>query len=394
MLKNKQAEHDFEMTLTKIETELTGFEFEENSDENEEEKETPFDAEKIRIEQRMLSLKYIKELLDSKELELSPGFQRNRVWKEPKRKSLLIESLMLRIPIPAFYFYEDENSKYYVIDGLQRLSTIEDYLNDKFKLSNLQYLQANSGNKRFSELEQKYKNRIYHTQLAVNIIDARTPSQVKFDLFRRINTGGIALNAQEIRNSIAKNKVRDFLKEMAKHPSFLRVTGNINDDRMAAQELVVRFIAFYKAFDVEEYNVNYEKGDLELFLDNAFEELNNCSDTELMEYKRIFIRAMDNAFDLFGGYAFRKCTYSDFKNRKVLLNKSLFVTWSVLLAHIELSGEELKLKREKACSILSKRLQFDELYTQSLSIGTNAKKRVKLNFEIACEVLEEVLGND
>ncbi|MES5953286.1 DUF262 domain-containing protein [Bacillus fungorum] len=394
MLKNKLGEHDFEMTLTKFESELTGFEYEDVSDENEEDKEIPFDAEKIRIEQRMLSLKYIKELLDSKELELSPGFQRNRVWKEPKRKSLLIESLMLRIPIPAFYFYEDENSKYYVIDGLQRLSTIEDYLNDKFKLSNLQYLQSGSGNKRFSELEQKYKNRIYHTQLAVNIIDARTPSQVKFDLFRRINTGGIALNAQEIRNSIAKTKVRKLLKEMAHHPSFLRVAGNINDDRMAAQELVLRFIAFYEAFDVEKCYVNYEKGDLELFLDHAFEVLNNSSDIELMEYKRMFITAMENSYALFGRYAFRKCTYDDFKNKKMLLNKSLFVTWSVLLAHVKLSFGELALKKEKACSVLSTRLEFDELYKQSLSIGTNAKRRVKFNFETACEILKEVLKND
>lgn len=175
-----------------------------------ESEETPFDADKIRIEQRMVSLKYMKELIDMDLLNLAPDFQRNYVWSEPKRKSLLIESLILRIPIPAFYFYEDEDSILHVIDGLQRLTTINDYLNSEFKLKHLQYLHESCNNKTFKELDNKQRQRIFMTQFSVNIIDARTPSQVKYDLFRRINTGGVSLNAQEIRNSIAKPQIRYF----------------------------------------------------------------------------------------------------------------------------------------------------------------------------------------
>ncbi|WP_437831686.1 DUF262 domain-containing protein [Niallia taxi] len=383
---------DFEKDLEKYKSESLGYEHEEYEDELDEGTENPFDAERIRIEQRMLSVKYIKELLENNQLELAPGFQRNKVWKENKRKSLLIESLMLRIPIPAFYFYEDENSRYYVIDGLQRLSTIEDFINNKFKLTGLQYLQEICNNKKFKDIDQKYVNRIYQTQLAVNIIDARTPPQVKFDIFRRINTGGVSLNAQEIRNSIAKPRVRKFLKEIITNEHFIKATGDVNDLRMSAQELVVRFVAFYNAYDFNSKFIKYEKGDLELFLDQGFEFLNNSNEETLELYKEKIINAMKNSYSLFGEYAYRNCSYESFLNlkRKRLLNRSLFVTWSVLLSKVKLEEISPEVK-DKACKLLSKRLTEDGAYSQSLTMGTNGRKQVVYNFIIANKILEEVL---
>lgn len=129
--------------IEKLESEYAGLEYEENfSQDVDDDKEIPFNADKIRIDQQMLSLKYIMELKDGSLLELNPGYQRNRVWKDNKRKSLLIESLMLRIPIPAFYFYENEDSKFQVIDGQQRLATIHEFVNNEFQLTGLEYLKS------------------------------------------------------------------------------------------------------------------------------------------------------------------------------------------------------------------------------------------------------------
>ena len=95
-----------------------GLEYEEENDdqsldqESEYEEEQPFNPEKIRVDQQMLSVKYMLELMEEGLIELNPGYQRNKVWKDNRRKSLLIESLMLRIPIPAFYFYENEDGEY------------------------------------------------------------------------------------------------------------------------------------------------------------------------------------------------------------------------------------------------------------------------------------------
>lgn len=357
--------------------------------------ETPFDAEKIRIEQRMLSLKYMKELIDSNYLNLSPDFQRNKVWKETKRKSLLIESLMLRIPIPAFYFYEDEDSLLNVIDGLQRLNTINDFLNDRFRLKNLQYLQEVCGGKTFSELDNKYKTRIYMTQFSVNVIDARTPSQVKYDLFRRINTGGVPLNSQEIRNSIAKPHVRKFLKRLANSQEFLLATDNgVNDVRMSAQELVLRFIAFYLAYNFDSHELKYYKSDLELFIDKAFEKVNKMSIQELDEMENEFIFAMSNVYKLFGKFSFRKYDKVDQENgykRKKLVNKSLFTSLSVILSQYEIDDIEsrkdiLKIALRKLSDLVSE----DEQFSSCLTVGTNVARNVQYNFYRIRLLVEEI----
>ncbi|QCJ44717.1 DUF262 domain-containing protein [Bacillus sp. S3] len=378
--------------IDKIKEESFGVEYEVLL-EDEQQTEVPFDAEKIRIEQRMLSLKYMKELIDLDLLNLYPDFQRNKVWKEIKRKSLLIESLMLRIPIPAFYFYEDEDSVLHVIDGLQRLSTINEFLNGDFKLKGLQYLQDSCDGKSFKDLDAKYVSRIYMTQLAVNVIDARTPSQVKYDLFRRINTGGVSLNAQEIRNSIAKPRIRDFLKKLAHSNSFLKATdGGVNDTRMAAQELVLRFIAFYLAYNYDTNELEYHKSDLELFLDRGFEKLNSMNESKLTEIEKAFTQAMNNASGIFGEYAFRKYKSSELNEpvRRKLINKSLFTSWSVLLAEPGLKVTINEFASKNAVYTLANLIETNEDYSNALTIGTNAAPRVDMNFNLTRHCWEEL----
>ena len=166
---------NLETKIERLEAEAAGFDYEiENTEtEDEEIKEQPFDAEKIRVDQQMLSVKYMLELMEQNLIELNPGYQRRRVWKDNKRKSLLIESLMLRIPIPAFYFYENEDGKYQVIDGQQRLTTIKEFVYGEFRLTGLEYLGKEYNKKLFKDLDTKYTQRIYRTQIAVNILDAR-----------------------------------------------------------------------------------------------------------------------------------------------------------------------------------------------------------------------------
>lgn len=200
----------------------------------------------------MLSLKYIMELMEADLMELNPGYQRNRVWRDNKKKSLLIESLMLRIPIPAFYFYENEDSKFQVIDGQQRLATIYEFVNNEFCLTGLEYLKDTCNRKYFKDIDIKYQQRIYRTQIAVNILDARSPQKVIYDIFRRINTGGMKLNPQEMRNAICKPLIREFLKHSTQNENFLKATRKlVKDERMDAQELVLRFYAFSQLYDYD-----------------------------------------------------------------------------------------------------------------------------------------------
>lgn len=248
-------ENKLEDVIEKAKSEFAGLEYEMESDNNEDteyKKEIPFDADKIRIDQQMLSIKYIMELIDSGLMELNPGYQRNKVWKDNTRKSLLIESLMLRIPIPVFYFYENEDTRFQVIDGQQRLATIHEFINNEFRLTGLEYLEDTCNRKYFKDIDIKYQQRIFRTQVAANVLDARSPKEVIYDIFRRINTGGMKLNPQEMRNAICKPEVRTFLKESTKNENFLKATRKlVKDERMDAQELVLRFYAFSQLYDYE-----------------------------------------------------------------------------------------------------------------------------------------------
>jgi hypothetical protein len=374
-----------------------GLEYETYDDEeSEEQREHPFDADKIKIDQQMLSLKYIYDLMTDGKLNLNPEFQRYSVWKERKRKSLLIESLMLRIPIPAFYFYEDENSNFIVIDGQQRLTTIREFINNEFKLFGLEYLKVPCTGKTFSELDSKYQQRIFRTQLAVNIMDVRSPSNVIFDIFRRVNTGGVSLKPQEIRNAIAKNRIREFLKSLYMSSEFQKATrGRVKDDRMDGQELILRFVAFYKAYSYENGLLDYNIGDLSTFLDETLLYLNKASKEELDEYENAFKRAMNNAVILFGQFSFRKCYLNSGSNTVFsnldIINKALFTSWAVILADTKLQDYDLNIFGKKVLMKLAGELNSNYVYNTCLTQGTGGTKSVQLSFITARSILEEIV---
>lgn len=388
---------ELDLKISKLRAEDVGFDYEQESEENEEEEmslEQPFDAEKIRVDQQMLSVKYMIELMNDNLIELNPGYQRNRVWKDNKRKSLLIESLMLRIPIPAFYFYENEDGKYQVIDGQQRLTTIKEFVNGEFRLSGLEYL-GNEYNKRtFKNLDSKYKQRIYRTQIAVNILDARSPKKVIYDIFRRVNTGGVNLNPQEMRNAICKPEVREFLKASTKNRNYLLATRNrIKDDRMDSQELALRFYAFYQLYDFWEEELHYDYSNIASMLDDAIEELNQMKADKREELYETFDEAMFRAYQAFGNYCFSKIQREGNGVRRNLdyINKSLFSSFSVLLMNPKYDDIDIKKYQKKLLCKLADMLE-EHSYTNCITVGTGDRRNVYANFKYSRQVLEECLG--
>lgn len=390
----KMLEDDIEVEIMKANH--LGFDYEiETEEETEEEpEEQPFQAEKIRVDQQMLSVKYMLELMEDGLIELNPGYQRHRVWKDNKRKSLLIESLMLRIPIPAFYFYENEDGKYQVIDGQQRLATIQEFVQGKFQLSGLEYLGKEYNWKGFQDLEIKYVQRIYRTQIAVNILDARSPKKVIYDIFRRVNTGGINLKPQEMRNAICKPEVREFLRKSISNENYLLATrAKVKDDRMDAQELALRFYAFGSAYDYEKEFLHYDYSNIATMLDGAIEALNK-TDAGVKDalYAR-FDEAMRRCYCAFGEYCFSKILWEGERVRRRLdyINKSLFVSFSVLLLHPKYDNIDLEKYQKRIVEHLAIQLTEDYMYLNSLTIGTGNRRNVYLNFERSRRVLEECL---
>jgi hypothetical protein len=343
----------------------------------------PWDPTTIRVDTKPYSLRNIVDMVKEGDLELAPDFQRKKVWG-PVQKSRLIESILLRIPLPAFYFSSDEQGLLQVVDGLQRLSTINDFVNGKFVLNGLEYLQKDVGGKRFETLPANWSRRVYSTQIIANVVDPQTPDQVKFDIFKRINTGGSPLNAQEIRHCMSKKRSREFIHRLVSRPEFQLATSEKLRDhpRMVDREVVLRFAAF--RWNRAEYS-KYDT--LDLFLTDLTKQidLEKISDTQLKALEDDFVRAMRNAWRLFEAYAFRK--WDKFSNRMNPFNRALFDTWSVLLADYE--WERLEPYKGLIVSSSRQLMSHNFAFLNAITTSTNMTSRIDDRFVAIDSILKE-----
>lgn len=348
--------------------------------------EKPYNPDQIRVESKTFSIRLIYDMINSGDLDLSPDFQRNVVW-DGFRKSRLIESILLRIPLPMFYFSQDEEGKLFVVDGLQRLTAIKEFMDNKLVLKGLEYLSNSCDDKTYSlvgrKIEDKYFRWFNMTQLSVNVIDPQSPAKVKYDIFKRLNTGGRPLNAQELRNCLSRNQIRLTLKKLAHSDAFLKATGNsISDVRMDAQELVLRFLYFrfqYKKGALDKYDGNMDE-ELNLFI----ELLNSELDFNFDEYERAFENAMNIAYYLFGRHAFRKVnSNTSYYGARSIVNKALFVSWAVVLSDLDINVIKGKFEANCLVPVLGKYIDNDDNYFKALSYGTNGKANILKAFEIA-----------
>lgn len=345
----------------------------------------PFDPEKIKVRTVNVVVDQLVSRIDHGEVDLAPDFQRMAgIWND-ERKSRLLESLLLRIPIPVFYVAADEDDKWSVVDGIQRTSTIHTYVKGRFRLSRLEYLTRLDGF-RYADLPRPLQRRISETQLVVNVIEPGTPQEVMFNIFRRINTGGKMLNGQEIRHALHPGAVRDYLKELAGAKEFLEATdGSIRIDRMADRECVLRFLAFH-INPWEEYAAN----DLDGYLGRTMEKVNAMGSPERTCISQDFRRAMEAAFLIFGNDAFRKrYNYTD---TRYPISKALFEAWSVGLARrsdneIDVLVDQRTQVKERFISLMKEDQDFDT----AISYSTGNPVRVKKRFQAIDALLEECL---
>ena len=345
----------------------------------------PFDPALIRIDTRHMTVDLLLDRIHNKELNLTPDFQRQPgIWK-PDARSKLIESMLIRIPLPAFYMDATNDDKWLVVDGLQRLTTLKEFVLDKtLKLDKLDFLKSLEG-KYHDDLPRSYQRRIKETQVTVYVIEKGTPEDATFNIFKRINTGGLPLSSQEIRNALYQGKGTKFLVQLAQSSEFQNaVDRGIKDERMADRECVLRFLAF-----VMTPYTSYDK-DLETFLNNAMVLLNKKSDAELETLRQKFYRAMKAAADIFGKDAFRKRLKKGAPRQPI--NKPLFEIWSVNLDR--LTDEQVALLVERKALLQDKFIRLvneDHMFFEAISYGTGSIKKVRLRFEAITKLIEDTL---
>ena len=352
---------------------------ETDSSEDEDVFTTPFNPDEISIQTKPVVLEGLLRRIKKNEINLNPAFQRKTVW-DIEKKSRLIESMMLNIPLPMFYVSSDKDNNWTVVDGLQRLSTIKEFIlgnydsekqkydENGFKLKKLEFWTDLEGyNIHDEKFPGKPFNNIMETELSFTIINPDTPEEVKRNIFKRINTGGMPLTLQEIRHALYQGNSTALLEELVENEYFLNAVEKIDDSRMSGRELILRFLSFYIR-NYEYYtrdssmdnhlsttmriinvlnDLTFEKkkeefkNDKNLDLNSLYMSINTVNIEKL---KKDFELTMIRNRQLFGSHTFRKSFPG---KRRTAINKTLFEVFSNLLLTLSEDQFNMLLKNKK-----------------------------------------------
>lgn len=346
----------------------------------------PFDPKKVDVSISTPNLGTLISRLKHDEIDLMPDFQRSGDLWSKQLQSRLIESILIRLPIPAFYFDALADDKWQVVDGLQRLSAINNFVIKKtLNLTKLEFMTEYEG---FShdKLPRSLQRRIDEFQTSVYLIKPGTPFLMKYSLFNRINTGGLKLNPQEIRHamsqSINQGSASKFLRSVVKSPEFKSVVVNKNY-RMAHEELALRHFTFV-LFSTSSY-----KSSLPKFLNQGINHLGEISEAERFELQHNFIDSLKVAYKIFGKDSFKKSLAKP--DHKKVVNKPLFESISVCLSRI--SDDDRQLLVDKSSQVINefKDLLKDEKFDFAISKSTANTENVQTRFKFVGEVIQHLI---
>jgi Protein of unknown function DUF262 len=342
--------------------------------------DVPFDPSEINIKIVPRNIGQLVELLEDNQI-LIPKYQRlPNLWSDTK-KSRFIESLMLDLPIPLFYFDEGEDKKWYVVDGLQRMSTLEHFVigkgevgknRNKLILQNLEFL-TQYNQKTWDELPRDIKRRINSNQVTINLIGKGTPDEVKYTIFSRINQGDVPLKAQEIRTALFQGYRVDFLESLVSLDTesgqlFFKATGgSVKDRRQEDLNFISRFIAFY-LIDFNEY-----EPDMDRFITIGTKKIPK-QEIEQEKIRRDFNKSMQLAIDIFEKFSFRKRVNKEDARKPI--NKPIFEVIAVAFSKLnEDKINKLKLNKDAFVDKFIE-LQKKNSFWNAITTGTATKESV------------------
>jgi len=336
----------------------------------------PIDTLLIRNETR--TVHDILRRIEKGSFVMDPDFQRDFIWPEDKQ-SKLIESVLMRIPLPVFYLAEDDRGRMVVVDGLQRLSTFQRFVNNELRLKLPDREELDQ--KRFQDLSPKLQNRVEDCNLILYLIDAKVPEQARLDIFDRVNSG-VPLSRQQMRNCLYMGQATRFLKTEANSPLFLKATGSsLRTKAMRDREFVNRFCAF-QLLPLDTYRGNMDK-----FLAEALKRMNDLDALDLQRLSAEFRTCLSNNFNLFQKHAFRRHTAGD--HRRSLLNASL---WDVMTTGLSRYPEHLVETHADVLRPAFYALMRDEKFVWSITYGPNDVTRVRHRFGATKAMFQEVFG--
>ena len=328
-------------------------------------------------------------------LVLQPDFQRHFVW-DTKKSSRLIESALLDIPLPIIYLSEEKDGKEYVIDGQQRLTAFFSFIDGKFpdgkefKLTGLKVF-TELNRKPFKHLSDGFQDKIRYCKIRTITFKRESESDLKFEIFERLNTGAVSLNDQELRNCIYRGPYNELLKELSKDSDFVYLLGiNKPDKRMKDVELVLRFVAFYHSS-----YLNY-KPPMRSFLNSDMEKYKHISEAEATELRTAFKNTVTIIRSLLGKqHAFKRFYKGDETNpngywEPKKFNASLYDVLMYSFAKEDKNKiyQNLDSLREALIHIMTN----DQEFIDAIELSTSSIQAVTKRFDVWRLTLQNIVG--
>ena len=312
-------------------------------------------------------------------LILNPEFQRKYKWDKDgeERGSKFIESCLMRIPLPACYFAEDEDGNHVVIDGVQRITTISRFFRDEFRLEGLTVYEELNG-KLFSELG-AYKNELESTTIRCVILRKENPDGLVQEIFARLNQGAVQLSPQEIRHAIFPGSFDNLLIQLSKMELVSKFQQSDSKDSRESEELVLRFFAL-------DSNLDDYDGKLSKYMDSYMRVHKDMDNDEIEEKKQLFINAIDNCYTIFEDNAFMNVT-KDRNRQSVALYDLLMWSFS------KEQKADLVAQKDNIIAAFTK-LCSDEEFEKTLSGGLQKKAAILKRRDLWKTKLDSIYGRN
>lgn len=379
MLENIQDEIPFEQDI--------------EPEEDDDSTNIPRNVRKLRTQPYDKSIADLIRMIDEDEIVLRPDFQRNSVW-DNKRASKLIESIWLSIPIPQIFVSVEEDGKWNVIDGQQRLTSLRRFYKNEFQLKGMDVLHELNGSK-YDTLEDKPKRLLNGGNIRIVAIHEDSHPDIKFDVFMRINQGAVQLNAQELRNCLYRGNLNNLLHELSNNKDFLSIL-NLREPHKRFNDVEI-ILRYFSISDSSSRNFDDYPGTMKKFL-NAFmrknRESNNDNNKQL---EKKFNENILKAKEIFGNNAFRKWITSENKF-ETSLNLSLMdcqmlaiEEWpiEIIRKHKDNLLESFK-KIFEPTEIESKKTEND-IFIDSITKGTSSKAKLIHRVHLIKQKFKEII---
>jgi len=343
--------------------------FDDQYDADEEILEIPKAVRKINTQAYDKSVADIVRMIEEKDINLNPEYQRNYVW-DNKRASMLIESIVLNVPIPVIYVSQEADDSWTVIDGLQRLNSLKRFFDRDFKLTGLEIL--NDLNKSDAKnLNTKALRILKNGLLRIIVISHDSNEEIKYDVFMRLNRGSVKLTEQELRNCLYRGKFNEMLKRLAENKHFLSLLNlKAPHPRMNDSELILRFFAISGSWSYENKDILDYKGRMKVFLNEFMLENQNPSKKEIEDFEKDFETTVEKVYLVFGDKAFRRTNLQG--EYETSLNRSIMDVLMLSFRYFPLNV--LVKNKLKIVKRFTELVTKDAPFRESIIIGTSDKK--------------------